>query len=70
MGKRAFLLAAGGLLLTILRAPATDWVESKAAVDEIVADTTTVAPAPALTPLLARAPFDNFRYRPWTRRGA
>lgn len=71
MGTRAFLLAAGGLLLTALHAPAASgWMESRAAVDEVVADTTTTAPASALTPLLAGTPFDNFRYPHVDARGA
>jgi hypothetical protein len=41
---------------------ATVWKESRAKVDEVVADTTDLAPPSPLTPLAAQIPFKNFRY--------
>ena len=56
------------LLLLVLAAAnrpargATAWVETGAAIDTVVADTATVAPANPLAPLAAPVPFNGFRY--------
>ncbi len=41
---------------------ATEWSDTRTAIDEVVADTATLPPTSALEPLRARIPFKNFRY--------
>ena len=52
------------LAVTIARPArgATAWVETGAAIDTVVADTATTAPANGLAPLTAPVPFKEFRY--------
>ncbi len=53
------------LALAVANRPAhgaTEWVETGAAIDTVVADTATNAPADRLAPLAAPVPFKEFRY--------
>ncbi len=66
ISRREMKLAALGPCLLApflaINALATEWKNSGAKIDELVADTSSLAPTGTLSPLAARIPFVNFRY--------